>query len=205
MIRSVRPPFLARKYYPDLVWRVNTFEKVLYLTFDDGPTPGVTEGVLDELRKHNAKGTFFCLGKNVRKYPEIFQRIMDEGHAAGNHTENHLNGWQSSRENYLSDIQKCAETVCSDLFRPPYGRITKSQIKALKQNYKLIMWDVLSWDFDSGIPASRVLRNVCAQCRPGSIVVFHDSRKAEQHVLQVLPKALRFFEKKGYRFGKLEL
>lgn len=203
MIRSVRPPFLARKYYPDLVWRVNRFEKVLYLTFDDGPTPEVTEKILDILQKHSAKATFFCLGKNAKKHSGIYSRIVSEGHGVGNHTENHLNGWRSSQTNYLKDIQKCAETIRSDLFRPPYGRITKAQIKALKQDYKLIMWDVLSWDFDMEIPSSRVLRNVCAQSRPGSIVVFHDSRKAERHVLQVLPGVLRFFGKKGYVFGKL--
>lgn len=204
MLRSVRPPYLARKYYPDLVWRVNHSEKVLYLTFDDGPTPGVTEQVLDILAKHEAKTTFFCLGKNVRKHRELYERILSEGHAVGNHTTNHLNGWKSRVRDYVDDVKDCAGVIESSLFRPPYGRITREQIKALKPDYRIVMWDVLSWDFDVGIHEGKVVRNVCSQSRPGSIVVFHDSRKAERHVLHALPKVLRFFKAKGYRFEKLD-
>lgn len=204
MFKQVRPPFLARKYYPGLVWRVNTLEKILYLSFDDGPTEGVTEAVLEILAKHQAKATFFCLGKNIKKYPELFEKILSEGHSVGNHTGHHLNGWESSTQKYMEDIRNCDQLMKTNLFRPPYGRISRNQIKEVLKKYKIIMWDVLSWDFDESISTSRILRNVCTQSRPGSIIVFHDSRKAEKHVLRVLPPVLRFFKGKGYRFEGLE-
>ncbi len=204
MFRQIRPPFLARKYFPGLVWRVNTVEKDLYLTFDDGPTPEVTDSVLDMLKKHDAKATFFCLGKNIKKYPEIYQRILKEGHAVGNHTTHHLNGWATHPQKYLEDIAASEEWIQTKLFRPPYGRITKEQIKRVSQKFKIIMWDVLSWDFDSSVSASKVARNVCAQSRPGSIIVFHDSVKARKNVEQALPAVLRFFCAKGYSFRTLQ-
>lgn len=181
----------------------------MYLTFDDGPHPTVTSFVLDELKKHNANATFFCIGKNVITYPEIYKRILDEGHIVGNHTHNHLNGWKNKSRVYLSDVNKASGYIDSSLFRPPYGKIKISQSRKLpsamkKTNTKIVMWDVLSGDFDLGISPQHCADNVLRYARPGSIIVFHDSSKAYPRIKHALPETLKFFGEKGYHFHSLQ-
>ena len=196
----VRIAPIAKKYYPELLWQVDTAEKDLYLTFDDGPTPGVTDWVLDELGKFKAKATFFCLGKNVRQHPEIYERIINEGHAVGNHTYNHPKGWVTANFRYLRSVVKCAEVVQSNLFRPPYGRIKKTQIKALIKQYKIVMWDVLSEDYNTSVNSSYCLKKVLSQAKGGSIIVFHDSQKAMKNLGGLLPQVLQHYTALGYQF-----
>lgn len=193
------------KIFPSFHWRIKTGEKVLYLTFDDGPHPTVTPFVLDELMKYNAKATFFCLGKNVVVHPEIYKRILDEGHSVGNHTHNHLNGWKTRNRTYLEDIGRASDHIDSPLFRPPYGKISPLQSKRLssymrKQNTKVVMWDVLSGDFDLNISPEYCAWNVIRTSKAGSIIVFHDSGKAFPRIKYALPKTLQFFSEKGFRF-----
>jgi peptidoglycan-N-acetylglucosamine deacetylase len=206
MFYFVKTPVLLKKLYPECLWDVKTGENILYLTFDDGPAPQVTPFVLNELRKYNAKATFFCIGKNVKEYFEIYRQIISDGHKPGNHTFNHFNGWKTPDEKYLKDIEEAANIIDSELFRPPYGRITKFQIKALKgEKFKIktIMWSVLSADFDSKISSENCYLNVVDNARPGSIVVFHDSLKAFPHLKFALPRVLNFFSEKGFQFQTL--
>lgn len=201
----VKTPFLLRWLYPDLVWKKPS-ANTIYITFDDGPIPEVTPFVLNALADYDAKATFFCIGDNVRKYPEIYQEVIKAGHSIGNHTFNHLNGWNTDDEKYLENIGECAEYVKSDLFRPPYGRIKKSQIKKLKTrrpDIKVIMWDVLSGDFDQNLSPEKCLENVLRTTAPGSIIVFHDSLKAFDRLKYVLPKALEYWSDKGFVFKNL--
>jgi peptidoglycan-N-acetylglucosamine deacetylase len=203
MYYFVRTPWWLRRLYRGLVWRVPTAEKVLYLTFDDGPHPVATPFVLDELGKHGAKGTFFCIGKNVEAYPDIYRRILLEGHRVGNHTQDHLNGWKVDGMRYVENIRVAAQRIDSDLFRPPYGRIGSLQSSVLRSapfNYQIIMWDVLSADFDRALTGERCARNVIRNGRPGSIVVFHDSEKALERLREALPAVLKEFGARGYRF-----
>ena len=196
----VKSPFFLKKYYSNFVWKIPTTEKIIYLTFDDGPTPEITEWTLTTLKKFNAKATFFCIGANVVQYPEIFQQIISDGHAIGNHTHHHLNGWHTDKEAYFRNIKKCEEVVKSNLFHPPYGRIKKSQYKLIKEDYKVIMWDVLSGDFDPKTTPKKCLHNVKNNTTEGSVVVFHDSLKAADNLKYTLPKVLEYFTEKGYRF-----
>jgi peptidoglycan-N-acetylglucosamine deacetylase len=203
MYYFVRTPWWLRRLYRGLVWRVPTAEKVLYLSFDDGPHPVATPFVLDELGKHGAKGTFFCIGKNVETYPDIYRRILLEGHRVGNHTQDHLNGWKVDGMRYVENIRVAAQRIDSDLFRPPYGRIGALQSSVLRSapfNYHIIMWDVLSADFDRALTGERCARNVIRNGRPGSIVVFHDSEKAFERLREALPAVLNEFGARGYRF-----
>jgi peptidoglycan-N-acetylglucosamine deacetylase len=204
----VKTPWWLKKIYSSYIWDIDTAEKIIYLTFDDGPHPVATPFVLDELKKYNAKATFFCIGKNVEEYPEIYKRILDEGHRTGNHTQNHLNGWKTSNDVYLNNIAEATNYIDSELFRPPYGRIKASQAKNIgsvitKNQPKIIMWSVLSGDFDTTVSNDRCLRNVIANTKAGSIVVFHDSEKAYRLLEDTLPKALQILSEKGYRFEKL--
>jgi peptidoglycan/xylan/chitin deacetylase (PgdA/CDA1 family) len=185
-------------------------EKTIYLTFDDGPHPEITHFVLDELKKYNAKASFFCLGNNVALYPKTYQQILNEGHAVGNHTYNHPNGWEVSTEEYVNDISKAAEYIQSNLFRPPYGRIKTQQAKMLKQamnneNIRIIMWDVLSADFDTEFSPQQCLQNVLKNTTNGSIVVFHDSEKAFRNLKYSFPRAIKHLSDEGYNFKKIEL
>ena len=189
--------------YPSMVWHKSREEKSIYLTFDDGPIPVVTPFVLNTLNKFNAKATFFCIGDNVAKHPEIYKQILEEGHSAGNHTYNHLNGWKTSDDSYLQNIRKCAELTGSTLFRPPYGRIKRSQIKRLlaqDPGLQIVMWDVLSGDFDTGINTDRCIQNVMKHAKNGSIIVFHDSVKAFPRLETALPMILEGLRSKGFRF-----
>ena len=188
-----------------------TEKKELFLTFDDGPVNGPTEFVLDELKKYNAKATFFCIGDNVRKHEQVFQKIVADGHTIGNHTFNHLKGWNTPLEKYLDNVEKCESQISSlqhpvsnlQFFRPPYGRITSNQIKALKEKYTIVMWDVLTHDYLKNISRKDVLKGSVNATRPGSIIVFHDSFKAERNLTYVLPKFLEHFSNEGYIFKKL--
>lgn len=198
-----KTPGFVKKLYKDRVWSVSTSEKILYLTFDDGPHPEATPFVLDELKKNNARATFFCVGKNVKENFSVYERIISEGHTVGNHTYNHLNGWKTDDKIYLEDIAKAAKIIDSELFRPPYGRITKFQIKAIrgdKLHLKTFMWDVLSGDFDPSVNGENCYLNVVNNARPGSIVVFHDSLKSYTTLQYALPKIMKYYSEKGYRF-----
>lgn len=189
--------------WPSYTWNIDTSDACIYLTFDDGPHPVATPFVLEQLKKYNAKATFFCIGKNVIAHPDIYKRIRDEGHAIGNHTQHHLNGWKTNNENYLKDIRQAEKYIDADLFRPPYGRIKSSQAKEIRSHYKIIMWSVLSGDFDHTITKERCLKNVIDHTKPGSIVVFHDSEKALPHLQYALPEVLAFFKREGYKMQKL--
>ena len=202
-----RSPFVLPWLYPGLKWRMPSDKKEIYLTFDDGPVPGPTEFVLDQLSKARAKATFFCIGDNIRKSPLVFQKILAHGHAVGNHTFHHLNGWKTDQAKYVGDIQLCTEEISrhgipGNLFRPPYGRITRSQIGAL-QNQRIIMWDVLTNDYAKNLSPEMCVRGSISSARPGSIVVFHDSLKAERNMTFALPRFLEHFSSLGYTFKSL--
>jgi len=202
MYLSKMPRFI-QDMFPAFHWRVDTDEPVLYLTFDDGPVPEVTPWVLDTLAAFQARATFFCVGANVVRYPELIQRIMSEGHAVGSHTFHHLSGWASENDTYFQDVRRCARLLGSDLFRPPYGRIKPAQAKFLQRHYRIVMWDVLSGDFDTTRDGNDCYRQVARHAGPGSIVVFHDSVKAEPRLREALPRVLEHFAEKGYRFEAL--
>lgn len=175
-------------------------EKIVYLTFDDGPVPEVTPWVLEQLKKYNAKATFFCIGDNIRKNPEIYKSLLTAGHQTGNHTFNHLNGWKVNTEDYLKNTALAADYIKSFLFRPPYGKIKFFQALRLKRQYKIVMWDVLSYDFDINTSPQQCMENVIVNAVPGSIVVFHDSIKAEKNLKFALPEVLKYFSERQYRF-----
>jgi peptidoglycan-N-acetylglucosamine deacetylase len=189
----------------DQIWNLSRKEKKIYLTFDDGPTKGVTEKVLELLHDYDAQATFFCLGKQIESNPFIFQSIIDQGHAVGNHSYSHLNGWETNDDLYYDDINKCQILFHSTLFRPPYGKISRQQVKILKEQFTIVMWDVLSGDFDHTISAEKCYQNVVKNAENGSIIVFHDSEKAATLCLKTLPRILDFYKNKGFEFCKLNL
>jgi peptidoglycan-N-acetylglucosamine deacetylase len=197
-----------KRFYSSYTWDMKTKEKLLYLTFDDGPHEQATPFVLDALKKYNAKATFFCIGKNVSALPSLYNRILEEGHSTGNHTYNHLNGWKTADADYLRDVVEASKYIESSLFRPPYGRIRSFQAKNIPlvlkdQSVKIVMWDVLSGDFDQHLTKEHCLQNVILNARNGSIIVFHDSTKALPLLEYCLPRALEFFAGKGFRFERL--
>lgn len=200
----IKPPKFVRRIFPSLVWEMPPSEEV-YLTFDDGPTPGVTEMILEQLAKYGAKATFFCLGKNAEMHPELFQRIVAEGHRIGNHTYSHQKGWRMSLEGYLEDVEFANNLLHTDLFRPPYGQITPTQARRLSEHYNLIMWDVLSLDYNRRISPRLCLRNVTKHVKGGSIVVFHDSLKSYRNMSYALPRTLEFLQDKGLKCVGIEL
>lgn len=203
MFYFIKTPWFLKKLYPGCLWHVKTPEKILYLTFDDGPHPEVTPFVLDALKKYNAKATFFCIGKNVAENFDVYKQIIKEGHKPGNHTYHHLNGWRTADKNYLEDIAHAAEIIDSELFRPPYGKIKRFHLKALQGNkfrMKTIMWDVLSADFDEKVTPENCYLNVISNAQPGSIVIFHDSIKAFPRLEYTLPRVLEFFSNNGFIF-----
>ena len=205
----IKTPWLVKKLFSSYVWSIDTEEKNIYITFDDGPHPTITPFVLDELKKYNALATFFCIGKNVALYPQVYERILQEGHATGNHTQNHLNGWKVNTKDYLENISEAAKLIKSKMFRPPYGRIKKSQAKELigtnkNECVKIIMWDVLSADFDRTISPRHCLENVLKHATAGSIIVFHDSEKAFPNLSYALPEVLKKLSDGGYQFCKLQ-
>ena len=200
----VKTPQVIQNLFPNFTWRIPTSEKTLYLTFDDGPIPEITPWVLEQLRQAQARATFFCVGQNVDRHPEIFESLKLEGHAAGNHTFRHLNGWHTENVPYFQDVRRCARRVKSVLFRPPYGKLKPGQTHFLQRHYRIVMWDVLSADFDTQVTPQRCLDNVLSKVEPGSIVVFHDSLKAFPRLSYTLPRVLEHFSALGYRFESLE-
>ncbi|TAF45809.1 MAG: polysaccharide deacetylase family protein [Sphingobacteriales bacterium] len=231
----IKTPWWLKKIYPQLIWHKARSNKTIFLTFDDGPIPIVTPWVIKTLKSYHAKATFFCIGDNINKHPDIFLQLKADEHAIGNHTYNHLNGWKTANNAYINNVNKCQHLTQTHLFRPPYGRIKKSQIfdiqKLQSENLKdigqnlnpvfnqtetlhtpfeiseianqkaqIIMWDVLSGDFDTTLSPQKCLKNVLKHTQNGSIVVFHDSLKAWERLRYVLPKALNYWQKKGYSF-----
>ena len=203
------PQFVQRIFFR-YAWRIHTNKKEIFLTFDDGPVPDFTPWVLDQLKAHKAKATFFCVGDNIAKHGEIYQRILDEGHSVGNHTFNHLQGWKTPTKKYVKNILKAESYLYKNvqrqkkLFRPPYGKIRPQQARALrKRGYQIVMWDVLSGDFDQGLSKEECLAQTKTAIRNGSIVVFHDSDKSFKNLDYVLPKLLKHFSEEGFRFEAL--
>lgn len=203
----VKTPWFVKMLYPSLLWNKARVGNRIFVTFDDGPIPIVTPFVLNILQKHNAKATFFCIGDNVRKHPEIFEQVKNEGHSIGNHTFNHLRGWATEDGVYVDNFRKADELIHSNLFRPPYGRIKRSQIKLLRQerpDLQIVMWDILSKDYDQSLDPESCLKNVLKYTRPGSIVLFHDSLKAFDRLECVLPRAMEEWSRRGWDFGLLQ-
>ena len=216
MLYWIKTNIFIKKIFPNYIWDLPNLENKIYITFDDGPTPKITEWVLEMLENHQAKATFFCIGNNIEKYPAIYSKVIVGDHSLGNHTFSHLNGWKTAAEDYIEDAKMCsvlsaqyseskrqqvkANSNCQ-LFRPPYGKIKLSQsLKLRNLGYKIIMWDVLSGDFDTEITPEKCLKNVLKNVKPGSIVVFHDSIKAFPNLQYTLPRALKFWKEKGYLF-----
>lgn len=216
----VKTNYVVKRIFPNYVWDIPNNENKVFLTFDDGPIPEITEWTLEQLKKYNAKATFFCIGNNIEKHPDIFNNIITQGHAIGNHTFNHLNGWKNSTEDYIENVKLCQSQITNpkshpsdselaqqilNLFRPPYGKIKPSQSKILRKlGYKIIMWDILSYDFDQTITPEKCLDNVLKNVVNGSIIVFHDNVKAEQNLKYALPKTLAFLKEKGFVCAKID-
>lgn len=201
----IKTPTLLKSIFSQQIWSIPVPDKSVFLTFDDGPTPGVTDWVLETLKKFEAQATFFLVGKNAERNPGLVQKILNEGHGIGNHTYTHLNGWRTSLASYSKSTLKCGEVVPGNLFRPPYGRITRAQTRRLGNRYKIIMWDVLSGDFDTELPKEKVVKNVLNNTEAGSIIVFHDSIKAEPRLKYALPRVLNYLQDEGYSFPKIEM
>jgi peptidoglycan-N-acetylglucosamine deacetylase len=206
----IKTPWIAKKIFSSYVWSLPADDDVVYLTFDDGPHPIITPWVLNQLKTNEVKATFFCIGNNIEKYPEVFQQILDEGHSVGNHTYCHLNGWQTDDKKYLDDVSKASQLVKTNLFRPPYGRIKNSQAKKIPSamqtgDAKIIMWDVLSADFDTSFTPEQCLKNVIENVTRGSIIVFHDSEKAYENLRYTLPKTLESLKQTGFCSRNIEL
>jgi len=223
-----KTPLVVKKMFPNYIWNISPTKKTIYLTFDDGPTPEITDWTLKTLNAFNAKATFFCIGDNVKKYPDIFNNILKDGHAIGNHTFNHIKGWKTKHKDYIANIELCESTIkaqipnskfqnsqssianhqflTTNLFRPPYGQITPKQGKNLiKRGYKIIMWDVLSFDWDNNTTQDKCLNHVISKSKNGSIIVFHDSIKASKNMTYALPKILEYFSSKNYTFSTIKL
>jgi peptidoglycan/xylan/chitin deacetylase (PgdA/CDA1 family) len=209
----IKTNWIIKKIFSNYVWNIRNTENKIYLTFDDGPIPEITDWVLEELKKHKVKATFFCIGDNICKHPALFNKVISEGHAIGNHTFNHLNGWKTKTEIYLDNFEQCEKIIQQSaiknlnakIFRPPYGKIKRSQAKSIRQlGYKIIMWDVLSADFDSALSKEKCLENVLSNVESGSIIVFHDSIKAFKNLEYVLPKALTYLKERDYVFEVIE-
>lgn len=203
-----KTPWWVQKLYPSYLWKMPGGESRVYLTFDDGPHPTITPWVMAELEKYGASATFFCIGKNVVQHPEVYQRIIAAGHAVGNHTYSHQNGWKTNTEAYLDDVKKAGIYIDSALFRPPYGRIQKAQADGLsiilkKADVKVVMWNILSGDFDQSLSPERCTYAVIKGTKPGSIIVFHDSEKAFPNLSIALPAVLKSLSAKGFTFSKL--
>lgn len=203
-MKSTTIPAFLRLFYPSLLWQMPAGEQQLYLTFDDGPHPQITPMVLALLEKYQAKATFFCVGENVSKHPETYQQIIHEGHLTGNHSYNHLNGWKAPLGKYYENVNQARQHIDSEWFRPPYGRITPSAIQTLKKEYKIVMWTVLSYDFDQDTSPEQCTSNVLDNLSDGAIIVFHDSRKALKNLLPALEATLKAGISLGYSFKRLD-
>lgn len=204
MFYFTRNPYLLRQWYKkSLLWKIPNAKDEVFLTFDDGPTPELTPRILEILKQHQAKATFFCVGENVERYPELFERILSGGHGIGNHSFNHFNAWETDREIYLENVAKAAELIPSKLFRPPYGKITPKLIKRLKTKYILAMWTVLSGDFDADVDPEKCFENATSKTEAGDIIVFHDNVKAKTNVLDALPRTLAYFNSLGIKVSAI--
>lgn len=195
-------PKVLQTILPGMIWRISTSEPVIYLTFDDGPTPDLTPWLLDLLNDYRARATFFCLGKQVKTYPALFQRIVDEGHSVGHHTFHHPDGWQVAGKKYTEDVENGHSQIASLLFRPPYGRLTPGQYFSLMKRYKIVMWDILTADFNTTKSPDHVFQEA-KKAEPGSIIVFHDSPKARHNLVHALPQTLAYFSARGFTFAAL--
>lgn len=206
MFYPVRIPKWLQACFPNYYWRMPSSAKpTIYLTFDDGPIPVITPWVLEQLAAYEAKATFFCVGANVERHPSVYQQVLKEGHGVGNHTFRHQNGWKTSKTAYLKEVADCAHVVDSKLFRPPYGRLTWAQSKALQKHYKLIMWEFLAGDFDPKLTGEQCWQRLKGQLEDGSIIVLHDSKKAWERLQIVLPKLLDYYHQQGFTFAALPL
>ena len=207
-----KTPSILKRLYPKRIWSFSRSTETVFLTFDDGPIPEVTPWVLDTLAEYHAKATFFCIGENIQKHPEVFNRILTEGHAIGNHTQHHVNGWKTTPSTYIKNVEAAEKVISAHsnrkskieksklLFRPPYGKLTSAQAKQLQQKgYTIVMWDVLTYDFDTTLSPEKCFTQTKEAIRPGSIVIFHDSIKAEKNLRYVLPKVLNFIYSKGWK------
>lgn len=200
----IKVPGIIKRFYPNRIWDKSVFDKTLYLSFDDGPIPEITPWVLETLAKYQAEATFFCIGENVHKHPKQFQQLVDAKHSIGNHTYNHLNGWKTNTEKYIANIAKADKEINADLLRPPYGKMSSAQAKLLlKQGYKIVMWSILSQDYNPKVSKETCYNNVVKNAVSGDIIVFHDSLKAEANLRYALPKVLAYYKNKGYSFKRL--
>lgn len=199
----IRLPQIITRCFPGALWRLPVNSNNVVLTFDDGPIPEITPWVLDLLKELEVKACFFCVGENVKRYPQLYQRILDEGHQTGNHTFNHLQGVKTANEVYFSNIDKAAGYIKSDLFRPPHGLIRRSQLSAISEYYQVVMWDILSGDYKPELSPEEVVGNVLGFIRPGTIITFHDSIKAETNLKYALPIVIKKIKEEGYQFGLL--
>ena len=199
----VKTPRFIKALFPNFIWNVPTNEKEIFITFDDGPIPEVTPWVINKLAEYNAKATFFCVGENIAKHPDVFDLVKKAGHSVGNHTYNHLSGWNTENVPYFLNTKKCAQFAQTELFRPPYGRMKPAQIQFISRHYSVVMWDVLSGDFDQALSPATCAHNVIQRANKGSIVVFHDSLKAQRNMKYALQKTLDHFSALGYKFSAL--
>lgn len=199
----VKTPKILHSLYKDAVWFLPNSSNIIYLTFDDGPVPLITEKCLDILAELNVLATFFCVGENAKNHPEIVARIINDGHAIGNHTQNHLKGWKTNDQEYVKNVNLCNDFVTSKLFRPPYGKAKRSQLKLLRKDYKIIMWDVLSGDFDPKVTIERAVNNVVSKTESGSIIVMHDNEKCGEKMLEILKESIPQLLAKGFVFDAL--
>lgn len=198
-----RSPKLLHKIFPARIWGISVSDKSLFLTFDDGPNPKITPWVLDFLKEHQVPATFFCVGENVEKYPELYQRILDEGHRTGNHTMKHLNGMKTEKNRYLQSISDTEKIVRSNLFRPPYGRLNKRMDKRLSEKFKIIMWTWLSKDYDRTIPVEKII-DASNKIKAGDILVFHDNEKTQDRLKELLPPIILRLKSEGYLFRVID-
>lgn len=200
----VKTPKIIQRIYSNIIWSIDDNDKSIYLTFDDGPTPHSTPFILDALSSFNAKASFFCVGENVKKYPQIFDRIKKEMHTVGHHSYSHLSGWNTENPAYFNDVHRAAKIVGTKLFRPPYGRIKRSQLKKLLPDYDMVMWDVLVGDFDEKMDAEKCFQNVIKNTQSGSILVLHDNKKTIEIIKVLLPNILHYFSDKGFNFKAID-
>ena len=198
----VTTPKFIQALFPSLVWRKETLDKKIWLTFDDGPTPEVTPWILSVLKKENVKATFFLVGQQIEEFPELVGAIIKGGHTIANHSHSHKNGWLTNKEKYLEDIENCQELMPNNkLFRPPYGKITKAQIAVLKEKYKIILWDVLSYDFNQNTSPETVGANIIMNTTAGSIIVMHNNQKSFKNLESILEETIQILKKKGFCFS----
>ena len=201
-MQIVKPPFFVRKIFPSLVWNLPNNKKKIYLTFDDSPTPNFTKWILDLLSSLNVKATFFCVGESAVKHPKIITEMISQGHKIGNHSYSHKNAWFTSTNKYIADIEKCKSVLPkTSLFRPPYGKLYPWQIRKIKQHYKIIIWDILAYDFDKKITSKKIKSNVLTNVEDGSIIVFHDNKKSEKILKESLEEILINLKEKGFVFS----